>query len=52
MMDVVVFIRKPAVEMTYNLKGKGPTSMIASDLLERIRAAYEVHIEEIKIPGR
>jgi hypothetical protein len=51
-MDVVVLIMKPAVEMTYNLKGKGPTSMIASDLLVGIRVAYEVHIEELKIPGR
>lgn len=51
MMDVVVLIMKPAVELTYNLEGKGPTSLIPSDLLERIRVAYEVHIEEFKIPG-
>ena len=48
MMDVVVLIMKPAVELTYNLEGKGPTSLIPSDLLERIRVAYEVHIEEFK----
>lgn len=51
MMDVVVLIMKPAVELTYNLEGKGPTSLIPSDLLESIRVAYEVHIEEFKIPG-
>ena len=50
-MDVVVLIMKPAVEATYILEGKGPTSLIAFDLLEGIRVSYEVHIEELTFPG-
>jgi hAT family C-terminal dimerisation region len=50
-MDVVVLIMKPAVEATYILEGKGPTSLIAFDLLEGIRVGYEVHIDELTFPG-
>jgi hypothetical protein len=42
---------RPAVEATYILEGKGPTSLIAFDLLEGIRVGYEVHIQELTSPG-
>lgn len=50
-LDVVVLIMKPAVEATYILEGKGPTSLIAFDLLENIRVGYEAHITDLTFPG-